>query len=222
MTWFRVDDNLAFHPKALTAGNAAMGLWVRAGSWSSQQLQDGFVPDAMVATLGNASQARALVTAGLWTRVDGGYHFHDWDHRNPLRTAVEQDRAAAAERQRRARERARESRRDIPSDSRVSDMGSHGPPDPTRPDPLVGATSPSPLTRPSPFCPRHPTGTDQPCRSCADARRASDAWTPPPTPTLPPVHEVLAEDICPDHGGIVGRCPGCRHGLAPTTEETQP
>ena len=33
--WFKVDDNLALHPKVLGAGNAAMGMWVRAGSWSA-------------------------------------------------------------------------------------------------------------------------------------------------------------------------------------------
>ena len=41
MTWFRVDDTLAMHPKVYAAGNAAMGLWVRAGAWSMQQLTDG-------------------------------------------------------------------------------------------------------------------------------------------------------------------------------------
>lgn len=34
MSWFKVDDHLAFHRKTLAAGNEAMGLWVRAGSWS--------------------------------------------------------------------------------------------------------------------------------------------------------------------------------------------
>lgn len=29
MPWFRVDDDFALHPKAIAAGNAALGLWVR-------------------------------------------------------------------------------------------------------------------------------------------------------------------------------------------------
>lgn len=30
--------------------------------------------------------------------------------------------------------------------------------------------------RPPAFCPKHPTGTDQPCRGCGDARRERAAW----------------------------------------------
>lgn len=49
------------------------------------------------------------------------------------------------------------------------------------------------LTRPAPFCSKHPQGTDEPCRACGNARRISEAWTPPPvsTPTPPPLSEVL-------------------------------
>ena len=57
MPWFKVDDNLAFHHKVVAAGNAAMGLWVRAGAMCAQQLTDGFVPDHMVNTLGSKALA---------------------------------------------------------------------------------------------------------------------------------------------------------------------
>ena len=103
MTWFRVDDNLAFHPKVLAAGNAAMGLWVRAGSWAAQQLTDGYVPDAMITTLGGARAARALEAAGLWVRLDDGWGFHDWHERQPLRRTVEAERDREREKKRRQR-----------------------------------------------------------------------------------------------------------------------
>ena len=45
MAWFKVDDKLAFHPKVLTAGNTAIGLWVRAGAWSADQLQTDLSPN---------------------------------------------------------------------------------------------------------------------------------------------------------------------------------
>lgn len=95
MTWFKVDDNLAFHAKVVAAGNPAMGLWVRAGSWSAHQLTDGFVPDHMVVSLGNTQQARRLTEVGLWHRENGGYRFHQWseDGRQPTRDDVEQRRA---------------------------------------------------------------------------------------------------------------------------------
>lgn len=105
MVWFKVDDTLAFHRKTVAAGNAAMGLWVRAGSWSAQQLQDGFVPDHIVGALGTKREATRLVSAELWIRVEGGFQFHQWDEpgRQPTREQVETDRAAARERMRKLR-----------------------------------------------------------------------------------------------------------------------
>ncbi|MFC5184392.1 hypothetical protein [Actinomadura harenae] len=103
MTWFKVDDTLAFHRKVVAAGNAAMGLWVRAGSWSAQQLTDGFVPKHMVASLGTRGQAEKLVAVGLWEHAEGGYVFHGWNERQPTRQQVEQEREAARERMRRRR-----------------------------------------------------------------------------------------------------------------------
>jgi hypothetical protein len=76
--WFKVDDHLATHSKVIQAGNPAMGLWVRAGSWASQHLSNGNVPRHVVAMLGTPAQARALVEAGLWVETDDGWKFHDW------------------------------------------------------------------------------------------------------------------------------------------------
>lgn len=97
MTWFRVDDSFAFHAKIVAAGNAALGLWVRAGAWSSQQLTDGFVPTHMVPSLGNRAQATALVKAGVWLDEEGGYRFHDWLNYQPSAAEVEADRASKHE-----------------------------------------------------------------------------------------------------------------------------
>lgn len=99
MPWFFVDDGFAFHRKVLQAGNAATGLWTRAGSWCAQQLTDGFVPDDIAVTLGTEAQAKRLVSAKLWARVAGGYQFHEWssDNRNPTRESVLAKRAREAE-----------------------------------------------------------------------------------------------------------------------------
>lgn len=83
IAWFKVDDQLAFHPKAATAGNAAMGLWVRAGSYASAHLTDGFIASAIALAMANECDADALVNVGLWDRVDGGYQFHGWDEWQP-------------------------------------------------------------------------------------------------------------------------------------------
>ena len=94
MPWFRVDDNLAFHSKTLAAGNAAMGLWVRAGAWSMQQLTDGFIPAHVARQLGKPAEARRLCEAGLWTEDEAGFRFHEWFGRQP--SADDVKRAAEA------------------------------------------------------------------------------------------------------------------------------
>lgn len=78
MSHFYVDDQLAFHPKVLAAGNEAMGMWVRAGAWSKSTCTGGFIPDEMAASLGTPKVIARLVKAGLWERVERGYQFHDW------------------------------------------------------------------------------------------------------------------------------------------------
>jgi hypothetical protein len=113
MPWFKVDDNLALHAKVLTAGNGAMGLWVRAGAWSMQQLTDGFVPNAIAATLGTKGEAGRLVSAGLWDQKDDGYQFHEWEQRQPSRVQLHAERDAAAERKRKSRERRESEKRGV-------------------------------------------------------------------------------------------------------------
>lgn len=100
MAWFKADDQLPFHPKVLAAGNAAMGLWIRAGTWSSSQLTDGFIPTAIASAMANECDADALVDANLWDRVDGGYQFHDWSDFQP---SAEEERAKREARKRAGR-----------------------------------------------------------------------------------------------------------------------
>ena len=104
MPWFKVDDTLSFHAKTVAAGNAAMGLWVRAGSWSMQTLSDGFIPNHIARQLGTRTEARRLVDAELWDQKDDGFHFHEWTQRQPSRAKVHADREANAERLRKWRE----------------------------------------------------------------------------------------------------------------------
>ena len=113
MAWFKVDDTLAFHGKTVAAGNAAMGLWVRAGSWSMQTLTDGYIPAAIVRQLGSETQAAKLVNAGLWDVAPDGWTFHEWGERQPSAEAVRTDRANARDRTRRAREAAEKKRKGL-------------------------------------------------------------------------------------------------------------
>lgn len=139
MPWFKVDDTFAMHEKVMAAGNAAVGLWVRAGAWSMQQLTDGFVPNHVLRALGTPKERRILVEVSLWEESQGGVRFKNWEERQPTKVQVENARTAAAERQRHARERAKSQR-----ESRRDKGVSHGPPDPTRPDPTSSSSGTTP------------------------------------------------------------------------------
>ncbi|MFS0695097.1 mucin-2 [Streptomyces nitrosporeus] len=123
MTWFKVDDTAHMHPKLIKAGNASLGLWLRAGSYAAQHLTEGVVPEVVAQLYGTAPQARKLVAAGLWHEhnhtcphpkckqpAPGDYYMHDFLIYNPTKASVEQGRDRAADRQKRAREKANEAR----------------------------------------------------------------------------------------------------------------
>lgn len=109
MTWFKVDDKFHSHNKTrkvLAEAPSALALWAVAGSWSSDNLTDGFVPDHQLPWLvpnGAEEMARQLVAARFWKRVRGGYLFHEWSadgdgsKRNPTRVEVEAERQKKAE-----------------------------------------------------------------------------------------------------------------------------
>jgi hypothetical protein len=108
VTWFKVDDGFALHPKAIAAGNAALGLWVRAGSWCGAHLTDGRLPAGMVGTLGgHARDVRKLIAAGLWCQTEGGYQFIDWEQWQPTKAQVKAEREATRTRVNRWREHRR-------------------------------------------------------------------------------------------------------------------
>lgn len=206
MPWFKVDDGWWSHPKTLLLSDSAQALWVRAGSYSMKHLTDGGVPVAALPMLrARPKAAQELVSAGLWTRVGDGYQFHDWAIYQPSRGQVEADRAAAAERQRKARE----SRRDKAVTHGVSS------PSPTQPNPtqpIKEAENTGGGGTRGPFCSRHPGGTSDPCGPCRTARLsfedAAKRETAKPTPT--PARFVRPEDC--DHPArlvLDGYCSKC-------------
>ena len=101
MVWFKVDDKLHDHRKARKAGKAAMGMWVLAGSWSSDNLTDGFIPEDVALRWGTRADAERLVAAELWqaSSRDGepGWQFHDWARFQPSAAVTAAVRAKEAE-----------------------------------------------------------------------------------------------------------------------------
>lgn len=108
MSWYKVSDGLAFHAKALRAGNEAVGAWVRAGAWCSapENLTDGFIPPEVARQIAKPRVWALLREAGLTeAAADGrpGEQIHDYLRYNPSAEKVRAERAAWAERQRRSR-----------------------------------------------------------------------------------------------------------------------
>jgi hypothetical protein len=105
MGWTKVDDRLAFHRKTIKAGNAAMGLWVRALSFAGGDQRDGFVEYEVALSMGTQQEADTLCRVGLWVEEMDGYRFHGWDEYQLTTEQWDKKKADAAERTRAWRER---------------------------------------------------------------------------------------------------------------------
>ncbi|UGS26359.1 hypothetical protein K8F61_17290 [Microbacterium resistens] len=145
MAYFPVDDDLAFHPKVLAAGNEAMGMWTRAGALCKKHTTGGFVTTETARALGPKKAADRLVAAGLWVPVEGGYQFHDWTAQTGNGTAEEErarkERMLAKNAERQARWRQRQRERDAESNAVTNGAGNSS----VTPSP---SPSPSPTTEP--------------------------------------------------------------------------
>ena len=114
MPWFRLEDSFYNHPKVTRAGNAATGLWVRCGTYSAQYLTDGVIPAEVAHTFGRAAEIDKLLRTRLWVETKEGFLMPDYLEYNPSADQVRADRAAARDRQRRAREAAQARRNGHP------------------------------------------------------------------------------------------------------------
>lgn len=99
MPWFKLDDGFYDNPKVNRAGNCAVGLWVRAATWSAKHLTDGHIPASVMRGLGTVAQAAQLEAMRMVVLVDGEYIIPDWLDYNPSAEQVRAERKAARERQ---------------------------------------------------------------------------------------------------------------------------
>jgi hypothetical protein len=163
MPYFPVDDQAPFHPKFIAAGNAAIGLWARAGAWCKHAASGGWLSQDAARTIGTPTEIKKLVKVGLWephTRDgEAGYLFHDWTHAAGNGTAEEETQRRDSERERnrlrQAAKRARDKeKRDAEDRDRhgvtpgVSNAGTPGP--------VTGSPSPSPSPTDGPDMTREP------------------------------------------------------------------
>ena len=109
MAWFKLNDRFHSEPKVVAAGNAAIGLYCRLGTYCADMLTDGFIPEAIARSMGTNRELKALTvcpipdTRELLTVVPGGYLMRDYLEYNPSREQVLADRAKAKERMDRLR-----------------------------------------------------------------------------------------------------------------------
>ncbi len=154
VTWFKVDDNFADHPKVISilgtetkeVACEAIALWVMCGSWCGKHLNDGMIPRYLVQRCipgGGFEGAKALVRAGLWVaHEDGNFSFHQWADHQPLRDSVLSKRASDSQRKKEARESKSLKSNDKKRPSGIRAESERNPsgfrstrPGPTRPDP---------------------------------------------------------------------------------------
>jgi len=169
MTWFRLDDSFHSHPKVVAAGNEAVGLFVRSGTYAAEHTTDGFIAEEIAELYGASATgsrrnpgtgkpetlAETLVRTGLWHRARRGWTIHDYLDYNPSREAVEKERKDKADRQKRWREK--QGRRVTNASGNASGDAAR-----TRPAPKEAGRVPDP-GRPAPRAspPGSPAGRDE-------------------------------------------------------------
>jgi hypothetical protein len=104
MTWFKLSDQFYDHPKVMKAGNAAVGLWVRACTYSAQKEEDGRVPMDMAHLYGTRRDIDRLTASGLWIVQDDHYWVPDFLQFNPSHAELEARRKRETEKKRRQRD----------------------------------------------------------------------------------------------------------------------
>lgn len=178
MTWFKVDDKHHDHKKTRRAlrgvpgkrrDAGAMGLWELAGSWSADNLMDGFVPADELFRWDDDWEvlAQRLVDAGYWepTERDGepGFQFINWEEHQPTKTEVEAKREAAKERMRNLRSGLRARSGEVRANTSRSDAARSQPrPVPSRPDSEEADASSSAAPAAAPKKPAATRGTRRP------------------------------------------------------------
>jgi hypothetical protein len=110
MPRFRLEDAFAFHPKVVQAGNAAVGAWVRMGTYCAANLTDGFIPDRVARLIANEDELKDLLGAKLIRRSESGYCIHDYLTYQISKQDVEEERASAKERMRSHRKGVRQNK----------------------------------------------------------------------------------------------------------------
>lgn len=78
MTWVKLDDHFADHPKILGLSDSAYRAYVDGLCYCTRYLTDGKIAEAPLKKLARGKIVGELVTAGLWEQNGNGIVVHDY------------------------------------------------------------------------------------------------------------------------------------------------
>lgn len=138
MTWVRFDDQYPIHDKVEDISDGAYRLNTNAIFWCSRNTTDGLVRERKLTSIlprarNHTRLVAELVDAGLWEPTEGGWIVHDYLEYQPSKKKVVAEREAAAERQKRWRDKRVSNGVTNGPDNGVTNPGSHT--TPSRPVP---------------------------------------------------------------------------------------
>lgn len=137
MTWVKLDDGFAQHPKVAGLSDRAFRGHVKALLYCGRYETDGRIPKSSLPELGvRSKEVAGLEGSGLWRPENGSFWIHDFLHYNPSSASLRARREEAAQRMRKVRAN---SERTSPELDPKFEKGSPNP-DPTRtriPEPVL-------------------------------------------------------------------------------------
>lgn len=105
MTWLKLDDGFATHPKIIALSDAAFRAYIAGLCHAGRYLTDGGIAKKTLPTLAKPRVKNELIEAGLWRQTSAGIVIHDFLVYNPPKAEVEEKRAKTTERVRDWRQR---------------------------------------------------------------------------------------------------------------------
>ena len=102
MTWVKLDDGFPNNPKIVGLSDHSFRLYVSALCYSGKYLTDGFIPQAVVAQMGDPGE---LLDNGLWEESLGGVYVNNYTEYQTPKAEVERKREANRTRVMRYREK---------------------------------------------------------------------------------------------------------------------
>lgn len=97
MTWVKLDDHFADHPKILGLSDSAYRAYVDGLCYCTRYLTDGKITAAPLKRLARGKIVTELVSAGLWEQNGDGVNVHDYLEYQFSRSEIEATRLQRVE-----------------------------------------------------------------------------------------------------------------------------